>query len=50
MKNLYKMFIDLDATQIEINPWATDPTNKLYCVDAKLNIDDSAKFRYITHF
>jgi succinyl-CoA synthetase beta subunit len=43
--NLYKMFISLDATQIEINPWATDESGKLWCIDAKINIDDSAKFR-----
>jgi succinyl-CoA synthetase beta subunit len=43
--NLYKMFISLDATQIEINPWATDEAGKLWCIDAKINIDDSAKFR-----
>lgn len=39
------MFNKLDATQVEINPWATDPKDKLYCVDAKINIDDNAKFR-----
>ena len=43
--NLYKMFISLDATQIEINPWALDPQGKPWCVDAKINIDDNAKFR-----
>lgn len=43
--NLYNMFIKLDATQIEINPWATDPKGKIWCVDAKINVDDNAKFR-----
>lgn len=43
--NLYKMFLSLDATQIEINPWATDEKGRLWCIDAKINIDDSAKFR-----
>jgi len=45
MKNLYKMFIDCDAGQVEINPWALDPSNTLFCLDAKVNIDDNAKFR-----
>lgn len=45
MKKLYHMFLKLDATQIEINPWATDPKSKLFCIDAKINIDDNAKFR-----
>ncbi len=39
------MFLELDSTQIEINPWATDPKGKLFCIDAKINIDDNAKFR-----
>lgn len=43
--HLYNMFKTLDATQVEINPWATDPQNRIYCVDAKINIDDNAKFR-----
>jgi len=30
---------------VEINPWATNPQGVLYCVDAKINIDDNAKFR-----
>lgn len=45
IRNLYNMFDKLDATQVEINPWATDPKDQLYCVDAKINIDDNAKFR-----
>lgn len=45
IKNLYKLFMECDATQLEINPWATDPTNKIFSVDAKINIDDNAKFR-----
>jgi len=39
------MFIDVDATQIEINPWAVTPDNDLYCVDAKIGIDPTAEFR-----
>ena len=45
VRNLYKMFIDTDATQIEINPWAVNPKSEIYCVDAKINVDDNAKFR-----
>ena len=39
------MFLKLDATQIEINPWAITPEKDLYCVDAKINVDDNALFR-----
>lgn len=42
---MYKLFRDCDATQVEINPWAVDPKNEIYSVDAKINIDDNAKFR-----
>jgi succinyl-CoA synthetase beta subunit len=45
LKKLYKMFNDLDATQIEVNPWAITPEKDIYCVDAKINIDDAALFR-----
>ncbi len=42
---MYTLFRECDATQLEINPWAVDPKNKIYSVDAKINIDDNAKFR-----
>ena len=42
---LYNMFVKLDATQIEVNPWAITPEKDIYCVDAKINIDDNALFR-----
>jgi len=45
IKNLETMFMKTDSLQIEINPWATNPQNQIYCVDAKINIDDNAKFR-----
>ena len=40
------MFLKLDATQIEVNPWAITPDKDIYCVDAKINIDDNALFRH----
>ena len=42
---LYELFIHNDAVQVEVNPWATTPDEKVYCVDAKINIDDNAIFR-----
>jgi succinyl-CoA synthetase beta subunit len=45
IKNLYGMLIERDATQIEINPFALADNGKLYCVDAKLDFDDGAKYR-----
>ncbi len=45
MKKLYNMFLDVDATQIEVNPWAITPDKDIYCVDAKISIDENAAFR-----
>jgi len=39
------MFNSVDATQIEVNPWAITPEKDIYCVDAKINIDENAGFR-----
>lgn len=39
------MFVKVDATQIEINPWAVTPDLDIYCVDAKINIDEHAGYR-----
>lgn len=47
---LYKMFIGVDATQIEINPLGETPQGKVVCFDAKMNFDDSAKFRQAAIF
>jgi len=45
MKRLYNLFIGLDATQVEINPFVETNKGLVYCVDAKLNFDDNASFR-----
>lgn len=45
LTKMYQMFNKLDATQIEINPWAIDTKGDLYLVDAKINVDESAFFR-----
>uniref|UniRef100_A0A0M3I9B2 Succinyl-CoA synthetase beta chain n=2 Tax=Ascaris TaxID=6251 RepID=A0A0M3I9B2_ASCLU len=42
---LYKLFIAVDATQVEINPLAETEGMQAYCIDAKLNFDDNAYFR-----
>ena len=45
IKALHNMFMQCDLVQLEINPWAVNPHNKVYSVDAKVSIDDNAKFR-----
>lgn len=45
MKILYDIFMNQDATQIEINPLALDSDGNVVCMDAKFNFDENAKFR-----
>ena len=44
LARLYKLFEERDSGLLEINPWATTPTG-IFCVDAKINIDENAMFR-----
>jgi len=44
-KNLYKIFKDKDATQIEINPMSETIDGHVLCMDAKFGFDDNAEFR-----
>jgi len=43
--NLYKIFKDKDATQIEINPLSETADGAVLCMDAKFGFDDNAEFR-----
>lgn len=43
--NLYKLFLKVDATQVEINPFGETTEGKVVCFDAKINFDDNAEFR-----
>ncbi|XP_076350109.1 succinate--CoA ligase [GDP-forming] subunit beta, mitochondrial-like isoform X2 [Tachypleus tridentatus] len=45
IKKLYELFIKVDATQIEINPFGETPDGRVVCFDAKMNFDDNAMFR-----
>ena len=40
MKILYDIFMNQDATQIEINPLALDSDGNVVCMDAKFNFDE----------
>lgn len=45
MVKLHKLFLKLDATQIEINPLGVTNKRQVVCVDAKIKFDENAKFR-----
>ena len=42
IQNLYKVFMEKDATQIEINPLSETNDHQVLCMDAKLTFDDNA--------
>ena len=46
IKSIYKMFIDTDASLVEINPLILTKENKVICLDAKMSFDDNALFRH----
>lgn len=43
--NLYKAFVESDASQIEINPLVVKSDGELLALDAKINFDENALFR-----
>jgi len=44
--NLYKAYIDIDASLFEINPVLKTSDNKILAVDAKVTLDDNALYRH----
>jgi succinyl-CoA synthetase, beta subunit len=46
MKGLYQMFVECDASLVEINPLVTTKQGGLVALDGKLNFDDNALFRH----
>lgn len=45
IQNLYKVFMEKDCTQVEINPLSEVENNEVLAMDAKLGFDDNASFR-----
>ncbi|KAL8364986.1 hypothetical protein RB595_004006 [Gaeumannomyces hyphopodioides] len=45
IQKLYKIFLEKDMTQIEINPLSETSDHKVMCMDAKFGFDDNADFR-----
>ena len=43
---LYKLFIALDCSMVEINPLVVTTDNQVYALDAKFNFDDNALYRH----
>ncbi len=43
---LYRIYTDLDASLVEINPLVLDKEGNIVALDAKLDVDDNALFRH----
>ncbi len=43
--NLYKLYIETDASLAEINPLVLTPDKQVLAIDGKMNFDDNALFR-----
>jgi succinyl-CoA synthetase beta subunit len=46
LPKLYRAFVELDASQIEINPLVVTADGKVMALDAKVILDDSAAYRH----
>ena len=46
IKNMYKFFLEKDASLVEVNPLIITETDKLLCLDAEVNFDDNALYRH----
>jgi len=46
MTGLYRGFEETDSSLMEINPFVTTSDGRLFALDAKMNFDDNALFRY----
>ena len=40
------MFVETDASLVEINPLILTKDNNIVCLDAKMNFDDNALFKH----
>ncbi|MCR9175620.1 MAG: ADP-forming succinate--CoA ligase subunit beta [Alphaproteobacteria bacterium] len=43
---MYKAFVDLDASMVEINPMVVTGAGEVIALDAKMNFDDNALYRH----
>ncbi len=46
MKKLYKVYMDTDATLVEVNPLILEGNGNIKALDAKFNFDSNALFRH----
>lgn len=49
IQNLWKVFVEEDATLVEVNPLARLEGDKLEALDGKVSLDENAEFRHPEH-
>jgi len=47
LKNLYRAFVDLDASLLEVNPLVLTEDDHIVVLDAKMSFDENALFRHL---
>ncbi len=45
IRNLYRLYVETDATLVEVNPLITTKSGDVIALDAKINIDSNALYR-----
>lgn len=46
MQGIYRIFMDKDASQVEINPLVVTADDEIIALDAKISLDDNALYRH----
>jgi succinyl-CoA synthetase beta subunit len=46
VQGLYRLYVEKDCTQVEINPLVVTEDGELFALDGKLNFDDNALYRH----
>jgi succinyl-CoA synthetase beta subunit len=46
MQGVYRIFMDKDASQVEINPLVVTSDDEIIALDAKISLDDNALYRH----
>ncbi len=46
LQSLYRMYVDMDCSIVEVNPLVVTKSGKVLALDAKINFDDNALYRH----
>ena len=49
LQQLWTVFVEEDATLVEVNPLVKDPSGKVLALDGKVTLDENADFRHTDH-